>query len=972
MEINDMMHGFRLLKKQFLKETASEAFEFVHEKSGAKLFYLKNNDDNKVFFIGFRTPPADDTGVAHIIEHSVLCGSKKYPLKEPFVELVKGSLNTFLNAMTYPDKTIYPMASRNDKDFQNLMDVYLDAVFFPSIYNTKEILMQEGWHYEINQPEDELRYSGVVYNEMKGALSDTEQLLSSRVMASLYPDTTYSCESGGDPAKIPTLTQEMFVDFHKRYYHPSNSYIYLYGDMDLEEKLSYLDREYLSKFDVMEVSSEIQLQKPFSKERHVTEAYPCAMDESTEEKTFLTINYVLGNVLNEEDMLGLEILERVLFDTPASPVRRALLDAELGKDVDSVFESEILQPFLSIILNNSEKDRMEQFCDIVDETLKRLVRDGIDQKLMESSINLLEFRLREADFGSAPKGLIYGIRSLKTWLYDGDPVTYLAYEDLLKKMKDGLSNGFFERLIQKYLLDNPHKVLLVMEPSKTLAIEKEQALKEELAAKKEKLSQEEIRELIELNRQLKERQQRPESLEALKTIPLLKLSDIRKDSEDYPLEERLLEDTKIFFSNLETNGIAYLNFVFDTSCVPQEKLPYLHLFSELIGSVSTENYSYEELGKEIDLYTGGISYLATAVTKKNNAEDFRPVFKVKAKSLIGKLPKLMELLAEIFTKTCFDDKKRVKEIITQVRVAFELNMQRSAHNIVSCRLESYLSSSGSYMEEGGLPFYRFIKSFLADFDRRFEELPSIMKEILSLVFRKENMLIGITMPKQEYQSFAAAVPSLLSRLPNESCSKEAYHWSHDVKNEGFMSTSQVQYVGKGANFIKLGYPYTGVMRILETLLKYDYFWTKIRVQGGAYGAFTHFNRNGMMYFASYRDPNLVETLDILNKTADYLKSFQVSDREMDKLIIGTMSNIDAPLTPKMKGEAAFDCWLRNITLEDRQKSRDEILTARQQEIRDLADLIDSCMKEDYLCVFGNEAKLKENKECFSSLVSVME
>ena len=972
MKINDVVHGFRLLKTQTIPEADSEGFEFVHEKTGARLFYLRNEDDNKVFSIAFRTPPTDDTGVAHIVEHSVLCGSRKYPLKEPFVELVKGSLNTFLNAMTYPDKTVYPVASRNDKDFRNLMDVYLDAVFYPAIYETPEILMQEGWHYEIEDAAEPLEYSGVVYNEMKGALSSPDDLLESRIMASLYPDTTYGYESGGDPEAIPSLTQEMFLEFHRKYYHPSNSYIYLYGDLDIDEKLAYLDGEYLSRFDRIPVPSHIERQKPFSEMKRLTKKYPCGAEEDTREKTFLSLNYIVGETLDAEEMLGLDILDHAILRTPAGPLRRALVDAELGKDVDSNLEMDLLQPMFSIIINSSEKDRADKFYDVVIDTLRKLVKEGIDRTLMEASINLLEFRLREADFGSAPKGLVYGLRSLRSWLYDGDPADPLYYEELLARMKKGLDDGFFEGLIEKYLLDNPHRTLLVMEPSKTMAAEREKAVRDLLASRKAELDAGALERIISDAKRLKERQQSPETEEALATIPLLSLSDIRKEPYEYPLEEREEAGAKILFSDVETNGIAYLNLYFDTSRVPQEKLFYLYLLTDLIGSVSTKSHSYQELGKLQDLHTGGISYDAGVNTKKNEPDSFQPLFKVKAKALIGKLPELVSLLAEIFTESQFTDRKRVKELLEQTQVTIEMNMQRSAHNLVAGRIAGYLSKAGRYAEEGGLPMYRFIKDFLAHFDECFPALQSLMEELVEQVFHKKNLIVSVTLKEKDYPAFARVLPKLVNGLSAKEFPSVEYHWDLERANEGLMSSSRVQYVGKGANFMKLGHPFTGSMHVLETLLRYDYFWTRIRVQGGAYGAFTNFSRNGMMFFGSYRDPNLKETLEVFDETVDYLKNFNASDREMDKFVIGTMSNIDMPLTPKMKGNVAAECWLKGITLADRQKSRNQILSTRQQDIRDLARTVEDCMKENNLCVFGNEEKLKENKDCFGKLVSVME
>lgn len=972
MKIQEVCHGFRLLRETPVPEASVTAYEFTHEKSGARLLYLKTTDDNKVFSITFRTPPTDDTGVAHIVEHSTLCGSRKYPLKEPFVELVKGSLNTFLNAMTYPDKTMYPVASRNDKDFQNLMDVYLDAVFYPAMRENSQVLMQEGWHYEIESPEAPLTYSGVVYNEMKGALSSPDDLLESKIMAALYPDTTYHYESGGDPAAIPQLTQQMFTDFHARYYHPSNSYIYLYGDMDIDEKLRYLDEAYLSHFDRIPVPSHIDRQPAFDALRHAAQEYPVSAGEETREKTFLSLNWKVGEAQDAKTMFAVEILEHALLRTPAAPLRKALIDAHLGKDVDSEFETDLMEPFFSIIINNSEAERQEKFYTTVMETLRRLVADGLDRTLMEASLNRFEFKLREADFGSAPKGLIYNIHCLRSWLYDGDALDYLFYEDTLKELRDGLAQGYFERLIETYLLDNPHVVLLTLAPSTTLAAEKERVMTEELAARKRAMSEEEIQSVIEGTKALKLRQQTPDTPEALATIPVLKLGDIRRKAYELPLAVSEIAGRKLLESDVETNGIAYLTFYFDASRVAQADLPYAYLLCALLGSVDTQEHSYMELANLANLHTGGMSFDLGAYTYKDAPETFLPKLRVKAKALTRKLPELFSLLREILLESQFTDAKRLKELLEQEQVSIEMNMQRSAHNVVASRLAAYFTKAGAYEDEGALPYYEFVKAFLKDFDASLLRLREAASHLLPRLFGGEELVVSLTISASDAAAAKAELGHFLQQLPAEAYPKEEYHFPLKKENDGFLSASQVQYVGKGANFKQLGFSYTGAMRVLETLLRYGYFWTKIRVQGGAYGAFTRLRRDGQLFFGSYRDPNLKETLDVFDGTAEVVRHFEATDREMLKSIIGTMSGVDMPLTPRMKGDAAAECYLRGITYEDRQQSRDEILSTRQEDIRALAPLIDACMHENAICVFGAEEKVKENAALFGRLTRVMD
>ena len=967
MKIDDVIHGFRLIRSEEIAEADGHGHTFVHEKTGARLFFLETEDDNKVFSISFRTPPVDDTGVAHIVEHSVLCGSRKYPLKEPFVELVKGSLNTFLNAMTFPDKTMYPVASRNDRDFQNLMDVYLDAVFYPAMRENPQILMQEGWHYEMDDADAPLRYSGVVYNEMKGALSAPDDLLGSRIMAALYPDTTYGCESGGDPEAIPTLTQEMFLDFHAHYYHPSNSYIYLYGDMDIAEKLAYLDRAYLSHFERIPVPSRIDRQQVFAGQVVKEHFYPIGADEPLEENAFLSLNWVIGDTTDRKRVMALQILDHALLRMQGAPLRQALIDAGLGRDVDSNYESDVLQPFFSIIVSKSEVARAEEFVRIVKETLTKLADGGLDHMLVKAALNTLEFRLRESDFGSSPKGLIYGIRMMKTWLYDGAPADYLRYEDVLAQLKEGLENGYFEQVIRESFLENPHEALVTLAPSRTLGQEREAVQEAILSEKKAAMSADEIAKVMDDCAALKAAQEAPDTEEALASIPILARSDIRKEAEHLPLEIRDLEGTQILYSDIETNGIVYLNFYFPMAAVAQEDLQYAYLLAEMFGAVDTARHTYAELAMLRSLYTGGFGADIVAYTRAGEPDSLAPRFKLRAKVLRENLPRLFDLLAEIMTESDFTGAKRVRELIDEEKTGMELSLQRAANQVVAARIAADLTPSGRYAEVGGLPFHDFLRAFKDDFDARHTEMQVAFARILPQIFNQNDLMVSVTAATEDYDGIAAGLAAFQQKLSSVSFPAAPYTWEIAPKNEGLMTQSRVQYVAKGANFIKLGYEYTGVLRVLETLLRYDYFWTRIRVQGGAYGAMTQFNRNGFMIFSSYRDPNLAETFTVLDETADYVRAFDVSDREMDKFIIGTMSSVDTPLTPQMKGDIAATFHLRNITWEDRQRAREEILTAQQEDVRALAPMIEAAMRENVCCVLGGEEKIRANAALFDEI-----
>ena len=966
------LNGFRVKNFSEVPEISAKTYELEHIKTGAKLFYVDTADDNKVFYIGFRTPPKDDTGVTHIIEHSVLCGSKKYPLKEPFVELVKGSLNTFLNAMTYPDKTVYPVASRNAKDFRNLQDVYLDAVFNPAMLTTPEILMQEGWHYEISDADAPLTYSGVVYNEMKGALSSPDDILSYKLQQATFPQNCYGYQSGGDPEAIPSLTQADFTAFHKKFYHPSNSYIYLYGDVDIAEQLAYLDREYLSAYDKIDVDSAIDFHPAFKEMRRVAEVYPIGEGESAAEKSFLALNLVVGDTLDTLTNLGLEILTHALFLSPAAPVRKALIDSGLGKDVDAGLEDDLRQPTFTITLSGSEIDRVEKFYALLTDELQRLVTEGIDKTLLQASINLAEFKLREADFGLAPKGLIYGLRLLKTWLYGGDPNAYLRYEDDLAAIKRGLDERYFEGIVQKYFLDNPHKVLMTLAPDKTFAKRRDAAQAAKLAEIKSTLTPAQLQEIISTTAKLKERQAAPDSPEALQTIPILKRDDLRKEPEHLPLQFRDLDGTRLLWSNVDTHGIIYLTFYFDAGKVPQDKLFHAYLLTGLLCCIDTRLHTYEELAILANLNMGGFHATLHADAENHKPHAFNPRLKISAKALKSKLGEMTDLLDEILNGTVFTNKKRLRELIEQDQLNFELSLQSMANSIVAGQLASYQTKAGAYNAVSLLPYNKFLKDLLTDFDSQFDDLVDDLYDVRDRLINRNGLTVSITAPEDLYREFVPHLDRLLKSFNTAAFQREHYTFPCKPRNEGLYSQSRVQYVGKGANFIDLGYDYTGALFVLETILRYEYFWTKIRVQGGAYGAFASFNRTGGLYFGSYRDPNLAKTLETFNGTADFLANFDVSDREMDKYIIGTFSKIDKPLTPSLKGQLAAEFCLLNVTYADRQKSRNEILTARQDDIRALSKLVADCMNQNNLCVFGNETVLKEHAEIFGEVRQAVE
>ena len=961
--------AYELVMCQDISDIHSTGYLLKHKKSGAKVMVIENEDDNKVFNIAFRTPPANSTGVAHILEHSVLCGSRHFPLKDPFVELVKGSLNTFLNAMTYPDKTMYPVASCNDKDFKNLMHVYLDAVFFPNIYEREEIFRQEGWHYELENLESPVTLNGVVYNEMKGAFSSPEDVLDREIFNSLFPDTPYGVESGGDPQYIPDLKYSEFLDFHSKYYHPANSYIYLYGKMDVEERLNWMDKEYLSQFDAIPVQSEIPMQKPFQQVKELVMEYPVSENEPTEENSYLSYNLVVGDSLDVEKCTAFEVLDYVLLSAPGAPLKQALLDAGLGKDILGSYEDGIYQPFFSIVAKNARPEDKDRFVDLIKETLEKIVKEGIDQKAVAAGINYMEFRFREADFSSFPKGLMYGIDVFDSWLYDESrPFDHLKKLGIFDKLKKEAKTGYFENLIEEYFLNNTHGSVVVVNPKRGLAAQREKELEEKLAAYKASLSPKEQEKLVKDTVHLKEYQDSPESQEALNTIPLLKREDISRKAGRLYNTEKHCQDTLILHHDLDTNGIGYLELLFDTKQVPERLVPYMGILKSVLGYVDTENFTYGELSNEINSRSGGIYF---GVQVFGNAWDNKKtvhMLGIKAKALYQDIPFLFRMIKEILGTSRLGDEKRLYEIIARMKSRQQMSMASAGHSTAVMRALSYFSETACFQEKvAGIDFYRLLDDLEKNFQERKEGLIAALKELIHYIFRPENLMVSYTSDEAGYHGLEGEIRELKAGLCTEEIQGEPAVSVFEVKNEGFQTSGQVQYVAAAGNFAEAGYHYTGALRILKVMLSYEYLWMNIRVKGGAYGCMSSFRRNGDSFLVSYRDPNLRKTLEVFQKTGDFIRSFQADEREMTKYIIGTISELDTPLTPSAKGSMSLNAWFSQVKEEDLQQEREQILDAGPQDIRNLAELVDAVMKQNRFCVIGSEEKLQQEKELFQEM-----
>ena len=965
------LDAYRVVEHKMIEEMQSEGIVLEHKKTKARLFLVSNDDENKVFCIGFRTPPDNDCGLPHILEHSVLCGSDKFPLKDPFVELVKGSLNTFLNAMTYPDKTVYPVASCNDKDFHNLMDVYMDAVLHPNIYKEEKIFRQEGWHYELESKDAPLIYNGVVYNEMKGAYSSPESILDSVTQKTLFPDTCYGKDSGGDPVHIPELSYEKFLDFHKTYYHPSNSYIYLYGDMDMAEKLTWLDEEYLSHYEERPVDSRIREQKAFEAPVEREFSYSITEGESEGDATYLSVNTVVGDDLDPKLYVAFQILEYTLLDAPGAPLKQALIDAGIGKDVMGGYENGILQPYFSVIAKDANKEQKGEFLAIVKGTLRKLADQGINRKSLLAGMNYFEFKYREADYGSAPKGLMYGLQCLDSWLYDGDPMTHLCYQETFDFLKKEVENGYFEQLIRDYLLDNPFEAVIVVAPEKNLTAKEDEKLAKKLADYKVSLSEEELEALVTATRELKEYQDTPSTPEVLAKIPLLRREDIEKKAETFFWTEKEEAGIKVLHHNFFTSGIGYLKVLFNTEVLPQEDLPYAGLLKSVLGSISTEHYSYSDLTSEIHLNSGGVDFSVTSYPDLADPERFTGAFVASIRVLYDKLDFGFTMLEEILNHSVFTDEKRLGEVIQETRSRAKMKLENAGHNTAVSRATSYFSATAYYNElTGGTAYYHFLEQLEKDYAEKKGEIIARLQEVSKKLFTRVNMLVNYTADDKGYEKLPETLKLLADKLPQGSGEKHAF--SHPVKNlnEGLKTSAQVDYVARCGNFRSAGLEYTGALKILQVILSYDYLWLNIRVKGGAYGCMSGFGRSGEGYLVSYRDPNLKETNEIYEGIPAYLEAFDPDERDMTKYVIGTISNLDAPLTPSVKGSRGLSAYLSGVTEEMMQTERDQILGATKEDIRALAAQVRAVLSTGSFCVVGNEEKIEANRGMFGEVSSL--
>jgi Zn-dependent M16 (insulinase) family peptidase len=951
-------HGFELLEERDIPEVNTHARLWRHAKTGAQLLSLENDDENKVFGITFRTPPADSTGIAHIMEHAVLCGSRKYPVKEPFVELMKGSLNTFLNAVTFPDKTCYPVASQNLKDFYNLIDVYFDAVFYPliSLYT----LQQEGWHYELADPQAPLSYKGVVFNEMKGAYSSPENLLGEKSQQMLFPDNPYRLDSGGNPEKIPDLTYAQFKAFHNSYYHPSNSRIYFYGDDDPQERLRLTD-DYLKDFDRIEVNSNIPLQPHFKEPRRFVIPYDSGAEQEGN-KTYLTVNWLLPETGDAQLTLGLSILSSLLIETPASPLRKALVDSGLGEDlVGGGLDVELRQMYFSTGLKGIARTDDAKVEALVIETLTRLVQQGIDPDTIAAALNTVEFRLRENNTGSFPRGLSLMLRCLTSWLYDGDPITRLAFDAPLQAIKERLQSGepYFENLIKQYYLDNQHRVTVILEPDPELGKRREAAEQARLAAARAAMTPDDLQKVHETTLELKRLQETPNTPEALATIPMLQLSDLEREVRRIPIDISRRDGCPILYHDLFTNGILYLDVGFNLHVLSKEELPYVPLFGKALLEMGTTSEDYVRLSQRIGRTTGGIrpSWFTNAVRKGDGEVAW--LF-LRGKSTLAQTQDLLGVLQEILLTVQLDNQERFRQIVLEAKADQEAQLVPSGHRMINRRLRAHFNVADWATEQmDGISTVFFLRRLLEQVDQDWPGVFRILEKIRAQLVNRQNMLVNVTLDGENWLRVQSDVTNFLERLPSNSSQLEQWILPVQPNFEGLTIPAQVNYVGKGADLYRQGYRYDGSLEVVTAHLRNTYLWDKVRVQGGAYGTFCLFDRHsGVFTMLSYRDPNLLATLEVYDRAGEFLQQLQLSDSELTKSIIGVIGEMDSYQLPDAKGYTSMLRFLIGITDEERQQIRDRVLSTSLADFEAFGALLSQVKENGQVVVLGAQESIQ--------------
>ena len=958
-----MSTAFTFIKEQIVPELNLTARLYVHKRTGARLLSIVNDDDNKVFGITFRTTPKDSTGVAHILEHSVLGGSEKYPVKEPFVELLKGSLATFVNAFTYPDKTCYPVASQNVEDFYNLIDVYMDAVLYPRINEQK--LMQEGWHYEINDPSEPLTFKGVVFNEMKGAYSSPDGYLERSIQQSLFPRHVYGVDSGGDPRNIPDLTYDNFEAFQETYYHPSNAFIFFYGNDDPEKRLALME-EYLKPFGKKKIKSIVPLAKPFKRAKKITETYDAGTDPDIETKNYFTVNWKLPATTDAVLNFSFRILGHILIGTPASPLRKALLDSGLGEDLAGIgMETELRHLIFSTGLKGTKARHAKKIEKLIFDTLESLVRDGIDHDTIASSMNTVEFRLRENNTGSYPVGIALMQRVLTTWIYDDeDPFKLLGFEAELGSIRAHLKNDnrFFEKLIQTHLLDNLHRTALRLKPDPDLARRSAEEEQTRLADYRATLSESQIADLVAATKELKRAQETPDTKEALETLPILKLADLDKTNKVIPIVVTKLQNTDVLYHDLFTNGILYLDLGFDLHALPKELLPLAGIFARALFEMGTTSENFVHLSQRIGKNTGGIHASAEAVARRGSKESVAKLI-IRGKATVSHTSDLLGILKDILLTLNLDNRERLKQIVLEEKSGLESGLIPSGHAFALSRLSAQLNEAGWIEEQtSGVAHLFALRELAEDIDRKWKSVLKKFEALREALINRDALIVNVTVDSSNWKIVQPQLDSFLGALPAKPFTPHDFGFTPAPEKEGLTIPAQVNYVAKGADLFAQGYEFDGSARVVSGYLSMTYIWEKLRVQGGAYGGYSMFDgRSGVFAFLSYRDPNLAASLENYDKAPAFLKGLdeaRLTDNELTKSIIRAIGRMDGYQLPDAKGYTSMVRHLTGETDEFRQQVREQVLSTNGEDFIAFGETLEKVAQSQAVTVIGSQSAIE--------------
>lgn len=955
---------FELIETRELSDIQSIGKLYRHVETGAEVFRIENDDTNKAFTIAFKTPPTSDNGIAHIIEHSVLNGSKRYPTKEPFVELLKGSMNTFVNAMTFSDKTIYPVASTNQKDFNNLMSVYLDAVFQPNLYEDSQILQQEGWHYHLESPEDELIYKGVVYNEMKPAEASPDDRMDLEITRALYPGTCYAYESGGCPDAIVNLTQEEFVAFHKNHYHPSQSQTILYGDLEDEMAFSLLE-EYFSKAQEAREPLNMAVDVPFVTPTVVQAEYPLSAEDLSDGKDYLGKAWHATVAEDVLEIAGLVVVMDVLFGNAQAPIKKRLLDAGIASDVTGSHVQNGYFGFISIIAKNTKAERMAEFEQIIDDALQQIIDEGIDEKLIQASLNKIAFRLKEVTIAeSDPRGVIYAINALETWLYNLSPYSAFEVSQTIEVLREKFSQGYFTTLIETYLIDNPHRVTVTLKAVPGLNEEKEAQTKQWLQNYKATLSKEEINQLVTTTQALLTRQNTPDTPENLSKIPTLSREDLTTEVESFPLDIMQQDNgTTVYFSDQFTAGIDYVQLLIDLNDVPTQSFLWLSLMQSLLGELSTTNYTSQALRTAIDFYTGGITGYISALDKPDRT--LETSFVISGKALEEMSSELIDLMIEILCETQWDQIDEIRKRVQRQIIRFEQVIQYNAHYLVMNRSLSQQVLSAHLNEYiSGIEYLKFLKDIVEKLQsNQAYEVVEQLKEVHQTMLEQVRINVFYIGQKRRLDEIVSEIQAKLAHLPVGEAKSPIKRELGHPQHEAFVISQEVNYVGLGM-VADEPFELVGSLDVCGKAIDLDYLWNHIRVQGGAYSAISALRRNGSFMLCSYRDPNLAQTLEVYQGIGEYIENISISESELLKYIIGTMSRLNQPMSAIHKAMTAYRMHIAEVTDQDRVRFKQEVLDTTVEQMAQWADFYKKLLPTATRTVFANRAQIDAAKDLF--------